>query len=149
MALLSLKVFELTVYLTKAVTSILYQIVIYCYRVLLLVGRKLNICGFFLPSDHLLTQRRQRNSKDGSTVFLHISLRLVWHNVNCVMFAYGFYSSVIEDADLQEYDSRERQLDSEDRGSKLRLDICIYLPVDIVAYCRIKTKLKALFIFPQ
>ena len=43
MALLSLRVLELTVYLTKAVTSALYHMVIYFYTVLLLVGRKLNL----------------------------------------------------------------------------------------------------------
>lgn len=69
-----------------------------------------NVRGFFLPSDHLLTQCRQRKNKVGSAVSRHISLRLVWYNLKCIMFAYGYNSGVIEDADRLEYDYFEEDI---------------------------------------
>lgn len=74
MTLRILKVLELTVHLTKALTSVLYHVVIYYYRVLLVVGGKHNLVRVGLSyhlTHHLLTQDRRRNSKDGSTVFLY------------------------------------------------------------------------------
>jgi hypothetical protein len=60
MALLSISVLELTVYLTKAVTSAVRHMFIFCYRALLLVVRKLIICGSFLPSLIWREERRLR-----------------------------------------------------------------------------------------
>jgi hypothetical protein len=51
--------------------------------------------------------RGQGNCKDVLTVLLYISLGLVWHNLKCIMFAYGLYSGVIEDSDRLEYGNLE------------------------------------------